>query len=231
MASGSARLLEAHRAHVELGRGASPGVLRSFVVVGLATLWMGLNAVVYLLTDADGMAYTFGLGPGFVQEFGTFAFLAAPLALAVTGTLVFFGAKRALGRTGAVTAVALLYAGTMVLANIGFRAAMLGSTESGLLMASFIPVYLAFVAPVLVFDLAVKDSRAGRRTLLGSALIGPFASYLDSWYSAILWVEAREWFLLLIVPTILAGFVAGLLRARFENALLWGRARAGTPTT
>ncbi len=92
-------------------------------MVGLTTLWLGLNGIVYLLVDTGGIAYTFGLGEPFLAQAALPAFVLAVSFLGLTGTLVFLSAKRILGWRGAATAMAVLGAAIVATVSLVFRAA------------------------------------------------------------------------------------------------------------
>jgi hypothetical protein len=222
MAMGSARLLKAHapRESAILGRRS----LEALVVVAFAVLWLDLNGLVYLLTDVNGIAYTFGLGAGFVTRFEPVAFAVAPVALALTGTLVLLAVRRVIRRRGAATAVAVLGAAIVVLGNVAFRAWYLRGTLEGAALAGFIPLYLAFLVPVALFDLSLGGPDGRFRILVAAALAAPFLSFLDGWHGTFLWTTGHALLPWFVVPMALAGAVAGLLSVRFADALL---ARAG----
>lgn len=221
MAVGSARLLRAREAGVDVGRSlGSRAALRAIVLVSLSVLWLDLNGLVYILTDVQGMAYTFRLGDAFVDRYEWVNFAIAPVALALTGTLVLLAAKRVVGGTRGVSAVAILAAAVVGLGNVAFRASYLEATPEGAAIARFIPLYVAFLIPVVFFDLALPDHAGRRRTLVAAALVAPFASFLDGWHGTFLWTAGRDLLPLYVAPMVLMGLVAGLLSARFTEALL-----------
>jgi len=226
MALGAVRLLPAKRAGVDLGRPLASGPwIQVLDVIGLAALWIVLNTFVYLVTDVSGIAYTFGLNESVFDSFLPAILVAIPMALALTGTLVLLSARRILGRFGGATAVAALAAAISATANLGFRAIILAGTPEGSALASFIPVYLALLVPVALFDWLVRPSTGGAKLIAAAALIGPAASYLDGWHSAIVSIDAPIWFVYYLGPTMIAGALAGALHGRFASALLARRAR------
>ena len=220
MAIGSVRLLEARR------RGLAPGGwfftepwLAAMVAVSLAALWMALNGLIYLLLDTDGYDYTFHLGPGFVAAMAVPMFAVASILLAAPGTFILFTAKRVLPRHVAV-AVPILVVGTGALANVGFRGWFLssqGNPFGGELLA-FLAPYVAFVVPVLAFVWFVPANRA-RIAILAAGLVGPFVSYLDGFYSSVLWTSLARLIRFLLVPMILVGLAAGLTHGQFASLL------------
>lgn len=238
MAIGSVRLLQANRSGIYLGTFlASKRSLQLLVILALTVLWLDLSFLVFFINDAFGMAYTFRFCSSetilaiptrcdFVIQAGVALAFSRAALFAVTGTLVFFGAKSLLGWRGALTTVALLSAAVMVATRAGFQASVLvggkapGSTylpnpspAVGSALASFIPLYLLFLVPVLLFDMLLKDFQSKWKTVLASVLIGPFTSMLA-------WANFPGFSLLLIAPMVLGGFIAGLLRFRFANPLL-----------
>ncbi len=64
MGIAATRLVQAGRSGTGLGRFA-PGTrwLELLALVGLCGVWLGLNGLVYLVTDVDGLNYTFHPGP------------------------------------------------------------------------------------------------------------------------------------------------------------------------
>ena len=219
MGVGAVRLLQARRSGLDLGafRITRRG-LHVLAVVGLTTLWLGLNGLVYLLADIGGFAFTFGLGEPFLAQAALPALILATSFLGLTGTLVFLSAKRILGWRGAATAVAVMGAAIMATASLGFRAA--NDPENGAVIAAFIPLYLAFLLPVALFDFLVKDLRSWWGTLVAAVLLAPFASFLDGFYSLGLWTEVPQFIPFLLVPIVLMGLVAGLTQLRFTDSLL-----------
>ncbi|MBI2185307.1 MAG: hypothetical protein HYU39_10180 [Thaumarchaeota archaeon] len=228
MALGSIRILRAYQSDPSLGRfGASLRWLNTVTVVSLTTLWLVLNSLVYLITDVGGIAYTFNLGQDFVR--GTFLSVfvgTSVVLLALTGTLALFTAKRVLKWRGAVTIIAIISAAVSATANLGFRAFILaggketltGLTGSGI--SSFIPIYLSFIIPVVLFDFFVDASASRTRLIVAGALIGPFASFLDGFRSVDLWVGTSSMIVVLIAPMLVAGITAGFLSTRFGSILM-----------
>jgi len=88
----------------------------------------------------------------------------------------------------------------------------------------FIPIYVLSLIPVALFDLSVKSS-VSRRDLIGlSALVGPFAGFIDGRYAAGIasavsgnGVVALG---LVAVPMVLGGLVAGLLLTKLSAQLV-----------
>ncbi|MFQ5918942.1 MAG: hypothetical protein ACE5I4_02700 [Thermoplasmata archaeon] len=219
MGVGAVRVLQAQRAGLDLGAfRITRRRLHVLAVVGLTTLWLGLNGLVYLLADVGGIAYTFGLGEPFLVQAALPAFILATSFLGLTGTLVFLSAKRILGWRGAATAVAVLGAAIVAAASLGFQAA--NDPENGAVIAAFIPLYLAFLLPVALFDFLVKDLRSWWTTLVAAVLLAPFASYLDGFYSLGFWIDFPQSIPFLLIPMFLMGLVAGLTQLRFSESLL-----------
>lgn len=239
MTVGATRLLQASTSGLNLGMFSKPWLIRAMSVVSFATLWLVLNGLVYLLTDVGGIAYTFGLGEDWARNAGLAGFVAAGILLAGTGALALLTARRTLPWRGSLTMVALLGAGVTVLANLSFRASVLferGNPDgSGSAIVSFIPLYLAFLVPVVLFDLVAKRNLEGWLVIAAGGILGPFASYLDGFYSLPLWIggsasvmeaiaAGRIYLVLaLALPMIIAGAVAGLSRTRFTSILLSSR--------
>jgi len=220
VAIGSVRLLLSQRTGLCLGKllGSSRWI-QALAVVSLATLWLDLNTIIYLVTDVHGISYTFQLSNDFADHIPPMIFVVATPALAGVGTIVLFSAKRILGFKGAATAVAVLAVTVIVATNLGFNSLVLAGTQEGSEIGSFIPIYLSFLIPVFLIDMLLKDSHRKRWVILASALIAPFASYLDGWYSLELLGHASEMIPLLILPMSAAGVIATLLVPRFAKML------------
>lgn len=221
MAIGSVRVLRASREGTDLGRFlASPRSLRVQTLVALTILWLDLNIMVYLVTDVSGIAYTFGLGDAFVDRTGAAANVIAAGLLALNGTLILLATKRIAGGFAATTTVALLGAIVSATGNIGFRAWVLRGTPEGTGLALFIPLFLAFVIPVFLFDVALKNSHGRWAWIAAAVLVSPFAAYLDGWLSAFIWTNGRSSLPVFLAPMLVFGLLAGLLSGRFAAVLL-----------
>ena len=232
MAVGTVRLLGAHRAGLDLGKSlASARALHLLAVLGLAGLWLALSFGVYLVTDVRGIAYTFRLGPGFVETWAIPAGGLAVTLLALVGTLVVFASKQILGWRGAVVSVSVLHAGIVALANIGFQAWVLRGTSTGGAFSSFLWLYVGFLAPLSAFDVAVRGPLPRGRALLAGALVAPFAGVQEGLYAASLWTSAPSWALLAFFPMVLVGLLGGLVIKRFVTALTCTRFPRGLGST
>lgn len=225
MAMGSVRLLQAYNAK-RLTTGIFPRRWLQFLpILALTALWLDFNTLVYTITDVEGIAYTFQLGEGFVEQYDKIAFRLGIIFVAATGTLIFFTAKKLLRWRGAVLSVAIISAAVSATANLGFRAWILGGSGDGPAMAAFIPLYLAFLIPVLIFDLLLKETNINRKMIIAAILISPFASFLDGWNSLGLWMFFRGLIPILIIPIFMAGLLGALAGNRFANIL--GSSSAG----
>ncbi len=238
MATGTTRLVQASRSGLSVGRFAPGSWLSILAVVSLSTLWLDLNGLVYLITDIGGLSYTFHLGDAWVTQATPVQFVSVGILLAGVGGLVVLTTKRTLGWTGAVSAVALLTAVVVASADLGFRAWYLtnsanpANVANGNIIASFIPLQLLFVSPVVLFDLALRNSRSERWVALAVTLVAPFASYLDGFYSLTLWTNGvhnpvmalplTRLMLIAVIaaPMLIAGTVAATYQSRFGRILL-----------
>ena len=95
---GSLRLLHAYRSDGLRGYLAYSKWLQVLVIISLATLWLDINTVVYIITDVDGIAYTFQLSNTFTAQAAPIAFVTGLILVAIPGTLILFSAKRILRR-------------------------------------------------------------------------------------------------------------------------------------
>ncbi len=238
MAIGTTRLVQASRSGLSLGRFAPGRWLSVLAVVSLSTLWLDLNGLVYLITDVGGLNYTFHLGDLWVRQATPVQFVTVGILLAGVGGLVVLTTKRTLGWTGAASAVTLLTAVVVATANLGFRAWYLTnsanptSVANGNIIASFIPLQLLFVTPVVLFDLALRSPSRERWVVLASTLVAPFASYLDGFYSLILWTNGIQnsvmalplsrlmLIAVMAAPMLIAGTVAATYQTKFGRILV-----------
>ena len=129
-------------------------------------------------------------------------------------------AKKILRRKGAATIVAVLSATITTITYLGFKASVLTGTQDGFETLSFIPLYLSFLIPIFILDMLVKDSHRKRWIILFSALIAPFASFLDGWFSSELLINESEMSILLIPFMSVAGVIVAFGVPRFTKMLL-----------
>ena len=228
MGISASRLVQAGRAGIGLGR-FSLGTrwLEVFALVSLGGVWLGLNGLVYLVTDVDGLNYTFQFGETWVREVSPIAFVITSLMLSGVASLVFLVTKRTFPWTGAVTIVAVMVAVVVATANLGFRAwyqTSIGASQ-GATISSFITLYLLFLVPVVFLDFVSGTKLDRTRGILVATLVAPFASYLDGFYSLVLWTSHAALVPLLLVPMFAAGAIASLYPTRFVN--LFGSASLG----
>ena len=220
MSIGATRLLQASHAGVSLGRFA-PGTrwLELLALFSLVGVWLGLNGAVYLLTDVDGLNYTFHLGQSWVDAASPVSFVIMGLLLAGVASLLFVLTKRTFPWNGAVSIVAVMVAVVVGTANLGFRAWYQTSIDpsEGARIASFIPIYLSFLVPVVLVDFVSGREMSRVRIVFFATLVAPFASYLDGFYSLVLWVSRPYLVPMLLIPMLAAGAIAALLRTRFVN--------------
>lgn len=227
MAIAATRLVQASRTGISLGRFATATKgLELLAIVSLTTLWLALNGLVYLITDVNGLNYTFHFGNTWVQQATTPAFIVAEILLAAVGSLVFLTTKKTLSWRGAISAVTLLGALVVTTANLGFRAWYLTNSANadlvpqGTTIASFIPLYLVFLIPVVAFDFVLGNSQNRTRTIIAATLVAPFASYLDGFYSLGLWTSATALIPILLFPMFAAGTIAALYQTKFVNLFI-----------
>jgi len=220
MGIAATRLVQASRAGIDLGR-FSPRTrwLESLALVSLCGVWLGLNGLVYLVTDIDGLNYTFHLGQSWVDAAAPVSFVIMGLLLAGVASLMFIVTKRTFPWTGAVSIVAVMVAVVVGTANLGFRAWYQTGIDpsEGARIASFIPVYLSFLVPVVLLDYASARELDRVRAVLFATLVAPFASYLDGFYSLVLWVSRPNLVPMLLIPMFAAGAIAAMFRTRFVN--------------
>ena len=204
-------------------------LLQILAILALVALWYDLSTLVYLFTDDEGIAYTFHLNiETFTDQADTIAFIGSVTGTAAIGSIMLICAKSTLKFRGAATYVAALLIGTSIAFNIGFKAIVLNGSEEGSALAYFIPLYISFLVPVVLFDIL-----AGRMLLtakpkitsigwliLTAVLLGPIGTFLDSWHSVALWIENDQILLPWIVPMLAGGFAAGLIWIGFNKALL-----------
>jgi hypothetical protein len=208
-------------------------LLQILAVLSLVALWYDLSTLVYLFTDYEGIAYTFQLDTEtFSEQADTIAFISSTAGTAVIGSIMLVGAKSTLKFRGAATVVAALLIGTSIAFNIGFKAIVLNGSQEGIAFAYFIPLYMSFLAPVVLFDILAGKKRlltakkpktttpAIGLLILTAVLLGPVGTFLDSWHSVALWIENSQVLLPWLMPMLAGGFAAGLIWIGFNKTLL-----------
>lgn len=220
-------------------------LLQILAVLSLVALWYDLLTLVVLFTDVSGIAYTFQLDQEtFTDQTGTMAFIISTAGTAAIGSIMLIATKSTLKFRGAASVVAAILVSTSIAFDIGFRAMVLNGTEEGIAFASFIPLYISFLAPVVLFDILAGKRRLPttaklepktitsiRWLILTSLLLGPIGTFLDSWHSVALWIENNNQMLLLwLIPMFAGGFAAGLIWIGFNKFLL-NKLLVATPTT
>ena len=207
-------------------------LLQVLAVLSLVALWYDLSTLVYLLTDDEGIAYTFQLDiETFAEQAGTIAFIISTAGTAAIGSIMLIGSKSTLKFRGAATVVAALLVGTSIVFNIGFKAIVLNGSQEGLAFAYFIPLYMSFLAPVVLFDILAgkkrlltakkpKTTAAIGWLILTAILLGPVGTFVDSWHSVALWIENSQVILPWLMPMFAGGFAAGLIWIGFNKTLL-----------
>jgi hypothetical protein len=207
-------------------------LLQVLAVLSLVALWYDLSTLVYLLTDDEGIAYTFQLDiEAFAEQAGTIAFIISTAGTAAIGSIMLIGAKSTLKFRGAATVVAALLVGTSIAFNIGFKAIVLNGSQEGIAFAYFIPLYMSFLAPVVLFDILAgkkrlltakkpKTTAAIGWLILTAILLGPVGTFVDSWHSVALWIENSQVILPWLMPMFAGGFAAGLIWIGFNKTLL-----------
>lgn len=207
-------------------------LLQVLAVLSLVALWYDLSTLVYLLTDDEGIAYTFQLDiETFAEQAGTIAFIISTAGTAAIGSIMLIGAKSTLKFRGAATVVAALLVGTSIVFNIGFKAIVLNGSQEGIAFAYFIPLYMSFLAPVVLFDILAgkkrlltakkpKTTAAIGWLILTAILLGPVGTFVDSWHSVALWIESSQVILPWLMPMFAGGFAAGLIWIGFNKTLL-----------
>lgn len=207
-------------------------LLQVLAVLSLVALWYDLSTLVYLLTDDEGIAYTFQLDiETFAEQAGTIAFIISTAGTAAIGSIMLIGAKSTLKFRGAATVVAALLIGTSIAFDIGFKAIVLNGSQEGIAFAYFIPLYMSFLAPVVLFDILAGKKRlltakklettaAIGWLILTAILLGPVGTFVDSWHSVALWIEISQVILPWLMPMFAGGFAAGLIWIGFNKTLL-----------
>jgi hypothetical protein len=206
--------------------------LQILAVLSLVALWYDSSTLVYLFTDDEGIAYTFQRDiETFTEQVDTTAFIISIAGTAAIGSIILIAAKNILKFRGAATVVAALLIGTSIAFNMGFKAIALNGTEEGIAFAYFIPLYISFLAPVVLFDVLagkrLPTARQNRTTaaavgwlILTAVLLGPVGTFLDSWHSVALWIESDQMLLSWIIPMFAGGFAGGLIWIGLNKTLL-----------
>jgi hypothetical protein len=204
-------------------------LLQILAVLCLVALWYDLSTLVYLFTDDEGIAYTFQLDmETFTEQADRIAFIISVASTAAIGSIMLIAAKSTLKFRGAPSVVAALLIGTSIAFNIGFKAIVLNGSEEGIAFAYFIPLYISFLAPVILFDIlagkrlltAKPKTTSNGWLILTAVLLGPVGTFLDSWHSEALWIENGQMLLPWLMPMLAGGFAAGLIWIGFNKILL-----------
>jgi hypothetical protein len=206
-------------------------LLQILAVLSLVALWYDSSTLVYLFTDDEGIAYTFQRDiETFTEQVDTTAFIISIAGTAAIGSIMLIAAKSTLKFRGAATVVAALLIGTSIAFNMGFKAIALNGTEEGIAFAYFIPLYMSFLAPVVLFDVLggkrLPTARQNRTAatvgwlILTAVLLGPVGTFLDSWHSIALWIESDQLLLSWIIPMLAGGFAGGLIWMGLNKTLL-----------
>src|SRR2546426_7769218 len=240
MTLGTIRLLQAQRAGQQIS--ARPWVLTAFVVLGLAAMWGQFNFLGYWLTDLSGMAYTFGICGievfrsfsrcEFVSQFSLVSELVSFGIFSATGTFFFWTTKKLFRQTGVATLTASILAAVYGGLAIGFLAYAMTfmnppgsfylrnpSPQTGAALAGLIPIYLLALVPIFLLDFAIRNSIQKRILVLLSALVGPFAAFIDGRYTIGILVSNLSVLLAVAIPTVLGGLLGGLLMTRLSSRL------------
>ncbi|MDQ3852917.1 MAG: hypothetical protein M3299_08800 [Thermoproteota archaeon] len=210
-------------------------LLQILAALTLVALWYDSSTLVYLFTDDEGIGYTFQLDmETFTEQTDTIAFIISTAGTAAIGSIMLIAAKSTLKSRGAATVVAALLVGTSIIFNIGFKATVLNGSQEGLAFAYFIPLYISFLAPVVLFNILAGKKRlltakekpntttpAIGWLILTTVLLGPVGTFLDSWHSVALWLEGDQMLLLTwLLPMLAGGFAGGLIWISFNKILL-----------
>jgi len=240
MTLGVIRLLQAQRAGQQIT--AKPWLLTALVVLGLASMWGQFNFFGYWLTDLSGMDYTFGICGievfrtftrcEFVGQYSLISELISTGVFAAAGTFFFWTAKKLLRRVGIVTLTTTILVAIYAGLAIGFMAyAMVfvsppgsfyrrnPSPQMGAALAGLIPIYLLALVPIFMLDLAVRSSIKRRTLVVLSAVVGPFAAFIDGRYVIGIITSDLSVLLVLAIPTVIGGLLGGFLFARLSPRL------------
>jgi len=240
MTLGAIRLLQAQRAGQLIT--ARPWLLTAIVVLGLASMWGQFNFLGYWLTDLSGMAYTFGICSievfrsftrcEFVSQFSLVSELVSFGIFAATGTFFFWTTKKLFRQTGVVTLTASILVAVYGGLAIGFLAYAMTfmnppgsfylrnpSPQAGAALAGLIPIYLLALVPIFVLDFAIRNSIQKRTLVVLSALVGPFAAFIDGRYATGIIGSDLSVLLAAAIPTVVGGSLGGLLVTRLGPRL------------
>ncbi len=238
-AVGSVRLLQARNNNIDIGSSVPTKVLQLMVIVSLATMWLAFNFILMVVFDGFGIGYTFHIcAPryeygvidcSFVQWYRGVTFIPEILLYSASGTLVLFTAKRVLGWRGAALAVAVPFVAVNAVFDLGLAAYVNVATHAdnflipgGLdAITSVIGTYVALLIPVAIFDLLVTNKQR-IVALFASVIVGPLSLFLEPRFVLLsgLWGIDTLTTPTYLTAILLGGFIAGILRVKFANALL-----------
>ena len=153
----------------------SKKVVAPFLVFAAAALWLGLNGIVFLGTDLNGLRYQYALfthSPLVIPELVRIEVaLVAELALGLPGLVILVSVSRILNRFGWATSIAGVFIATNLITSV---------MERGLFF--YVPILASMIVPAILLDYLI--SRGGNHNpkglyLIGSMLFTPFTYVLN----------------------------------------------------
>jgi len=240
MTLGAIRLFQAQRLGQQVT--ARPWILTALVMLGLAAMWGQFNFFGYWITDLSGMAYTFGICGievfrsftrcEFVSQFRLVSELVSFGLFSATGTFFFWTSKKLFRRPGLATLTAAILVAVYAVLAIGFMVYAMAflnppgsfylrdpSPQTGSSLAGLIPVYLLALIPIFLLDVGVRNSIQKRTLVLLSALVGPFAAFIDARYTIGIVGSDLSVLLVVAILTVVGGLLGGLLITRLGSRL------------
>jgi len=205
-------------------------------------MWGQFNFFGYWITDLSGMAYTFGICGidvfrsftrcEFVSQFRLVSELVSFGLFSATGTFFFWTSKKLFRRPGLATLTAAILSAVYAVLAVGFMVYAMAflnppgsfylrdpSPQTGSSLASLIPVYLLALIPIFLLDVGVGNSIRKRTLVLFSALVGPFAAFIDARYTIGIIGSDLSVLLVVAIPTVVGGLLGGLLITRLGSRL------------
>lgn len=177
------------------------------MTVILGVLRLNLDALVYVLADVRGIAYTFSILDNNALRFSVLSdevqiirLLISMIYLSFFGTSFLFFTKKILSKSGQLSLVIGLSMMVTLITGLIFQWLIISrnlilhpiiiivSPEGSIPIIYFIPLFILFIIPIIIFDYRVKDTDTNSM-IIGLVLVSPFIVFLDGWLSAYLFTN------------------------------------------
>lgn len=177
-------------------------ILIIMLIVILGVLRLNLNAFGYVLVDIWGIGYTFKFNVIIIKELRLMLISISLLFIATISAIYAILVKNLIEKRGYFFLVIGIGALITLITDLLFQYSILEGTTEGEQFLRFIPFYIAFLFPVLIFDFVITHVVLTRKIVVILAMTIPFITLLDGWQSILLWNEFID-----IVPFFIIGLM------------------------